>query len=148
MMKFLLALLLLCTPPLMAQTRRDVTLQGGQIVSIATLPEIPISGQYKPPHIYERWWIEISRCTGLPITKASREAVKFKYVMADGIMFPNVPMVFVGYAALWENVIYVTFDNVSNVKVVKHEMIHMLMWHNGLGAGHPPKFFKRCKVDV
>jgi len=125
----------------------------GQVVQAETsitvsLPYKHSFQTYHPPAIYKTWWKEIEKCTNLPISDASENAIKFYYVDAHSFYFDNLSIQFVGYTFAPTHRIYIVYRDITNPRIVKHEMIHVLMYEHGLPEGHPKNLFRDdCKVD-
>ena len=110
---------------------------------------------YKATATYEQWWEEIAKCEGLTFPPfnplqgipAGPTANDWMYVAADvdAFMVDGVGP-FIGYTFVQHKQIWVLAKYASNASLVKHEMIHALMYHHGMRAGHPSRYFDKCGV--
>lgn len=92
--------------------------------------------QYAPPQMYSRWWDEVQACSGL---SGNLEGWSWIAVPGDGFLVKgNGP--FPGYAAVEDNNILVLVKYVWNDQLVKHEMLHALIWIARKEIGHPAEF--------
>lgn len=110
---------------------------------------------YKAPNAYREWWNEIAKCEGLTFPPFNPlqgipdgpTADNWMYVAADVDAFMvegDGP--FIGYTFVKTHQIWVLAKYANNQTLVKHEMIHALMYHHGMQAGHPAKYFNKCGV--
>jgi hypothetical protein len=134
-------------PRLIAPPDTTVQIEPVRSILVVNVIDTVSVRPYNPPEIYAKWWQEIMQCTGLHINKKHRESVRWMYVRADGFVINGIPIVYDGYSFVRDNQLMVVFFGVTNEKLVKHEMIHFLMYHNALKAGHPDNLFVKCKVD-
>lgn len=158
MKKFLvLMLLLLMALPLRAQTRTWIhnPLVHTDSVQVIVLPDIPAVGQIvSPPDVYAKWWTEISQCTGLPIADSTKARIKYYWVSSAPFVIENTKTVtgdwyqFLAWSDIMEGRLYLTWNAVTDEHIVKHEMIHFLMFNNGKLGGHPPEYFNKCHVET
>lgn len=153
MRNFLFAMALIFCVPLAACGQRapiqtDSTPAPEQVIVQSRAPYIvnvidTVSVRpYTPPAIYAKWWAEISACVKLPISRATTKSVRYLYVKGDAFVINGVPMAFDGYSFIRDNQMMVIYNGVVSEGLIKHEMIHFLMYHNGIEAGHPDKYFK------
>lgn len=101
------------------------------------------------PEIYHRWWKEIQKCTKLTATDETFKKTKFVMIRTlTGFVINGKPdnNLFIGYTIPWSNEILLAEPFTSSEKVVKHEMVHLLLWHNGKPAGHDINYFDKCKI--
>jgi hypothetical protein len=122
----------------------------GDSVSIGVIPYKSLTGRFDPPAAYEEWWQEIMSCSHLPVSKVVRDKVKWNFVSIPFRLrgYERVGEIYVGYTMAWKNEIYVIFDGITDPHLVKHEMLHYLMYQNGLAAGHPDSLFDKCGVKI
>jgi hypothetical protein len=124
-------------------------LMGPDSVLMGVVPYRGHIGQFETPEVYESWWQEIMACTNLHVTKHTRDKVKWMYVSYPFRLkgSEDIPELYIGYTMSFKNQIWVVFDGISNSRLVKHEMLHFLMYHNGLTPGHPEALFNKCNVN-
>jgi hypothetical protein len=110
---------------------------------------------YAAPQKYVQWWDEIAHCTGLEFPPfnplqgipTGPTAHDWMYVAADVDAFmvdgegPFIGYTFVKHAQIW-----VLAKYAASARLVKHEMIHALMYGHGMRAGHPARYFDKCEV--
>jgi hypothetical protein len=118
------------------------------------VPEIqfPLMGRMTPPTVYSQWWLDVMRCSGLTMPAEARASVKYYWVLGhNGFAISWIPASrgrFDGYSEVWSNRMYLNLDGATNPNLVKHEMLHFLMYHNGITAGHPKRLFvDRCGLS-
>jgi hypothetical protein len=92
--------------------------------------------QYAPPAEYAEWWAAVEKCSGLT---ASAEGWSWIAVPGDGFLVKGRGP-FPGYAAVEDHNFLVLRKYVFNESLVKHEMLHAVLWMNGRGDGHPEEF--------
>lgn len=158
MRRFLSMLVLIFGLPLSACAQQvprliappDTTVQDAPVrnIQIVNIIDTVTVRPFHTPEIYARWWKEIMKCTGLYINTEHRKSVRWIYVKADAFIFNGYYMPFDGYSLVRDNQLLIVWNGVTNEKLVKHEMIHFLMYHNGIEAGHPDKYFVKCQVDA
>lgn len=101
-----------------------------------------------PPVIYEKWWGEILKCA-----KASSDIkrlypnLKWNWVLADGF-FVNGEGLYDGMIKAWSGEVWVAGQKIFDKKIVQHEMLHYIMWHQGKPNLDHPEPFNKCKVAV
>lgn len=92
--------------------------------------------QYEAPAIYGVWFLQVERCSKLAGTL---DGWTWTAVPGDGFLVKgNGP--FPGYAAVEHHNYLVLRKYIMNEKLVKHEMLHGLLWQHGQGPGHPHEF--------
>jgi len=135
-----LCLLLLCAPKLSAQEELP------PVIDTISL-QLRSMNPYNPPTIYSKWWIETQRCAKRYVSRAQYNRVTWRYVMADAfVVREGDPKArFVGITSPWHNTITVVLHHVLTERVIKHEMLHFVLYHNGI-AGHDSVAFTNCKV--
>lgn len=148
-MKKLLLLILTLLPIHTAEAQKYVLVEDGEgkrVVSVM-LPEEPIVQEYTPPTVYQQWWAEVMKCSGLYVPPARRKMVRWYRVNATSFFFGSLPpgMLFVGYTDVWSMKITVAWDRTNNEQTVKHEMLHILTWEYGKPFGHGV-YFKKCGI--
>jgi hypothetical protein len=108
---------------------------------------------YNVPEVYEQWWHEIADCEGFSLPP-EHSLIRFYAVNAPLFL----PVSMLGYAsqgihllALTDPIkreIYLGLSYVLREELVKHEMLHVILWEHGyrLGERHPPEFFEKCGI--
>lgn len=91
---------------------------------------------YPAPPEYTKWWAAVERCSGLT---ASMEGWNWIAVPGDGFLVKGRGP-FPGYAAVEDHNFLVLRKYIFNESLVKHEMLHAVLWMNGRGDGHPVEF--------
>jgi predicted SprT family Zn-dependent metalloprotease len=101
-----------------------------------------------PPAVYEKWWKEIMQCSHLYISNRVKHKIEFWNVAGSTFAIAQDTSDWLdGVSILWAQKIYLRHDQIGTEKLVKHEMLHMLLWNtSGLMNGHP-EVFNKCKVD-
>lgn len=130
-----------------------LTLSAGILLLLAAfqakLGNSPAKGlvQFDPPEIYNVWWAETEKCSGLnaPMNKA----------VSSWWVTPHNEMLSTGdspyddgmFISVTRNVI-VRLSFQSNENLIKHEMLHsILTWHGIENSEHPTKYFvDRCNL--
>jgi hypothetical protein len=125
-------------------------------------PMLPIVSEYLPNEDYDRWWHEIAECEGLSLPYFYSR-VRFFQVNAvhfydkdrpslfwgdDGILYVNWA---VGQSYILEGLIFVALPHRGEELVIKHEMLHFLLFWNGVppaGDHHPMPFFGQCGMSI
>lgn len=104
--------------------------------------------QYDPPAEYAAWWTEIQDCTGL---HSARRVTDFAWIAVPAGAFvltyqgkKTYPVI--GWAAVEKGNVLVLAKYVHNERLVKHEMVHHLMWEHEQPVGHPAEYFDKCEV--
>ena len=102
-----------------------------------------VAAYYSPPSVYFKWWKEVRVCTNTKDVPEKRfYDLKWAHVRADGFLASGRGP-YIGYTYAWLNEIWIIDDRVLDKQVVKHEMLHFLLWNQGkVAADHPPIFFK------
>jgi len=115
-------------------------------VYVAGIPYIKDIDSYETPLIYNKWWGEVEGCTGLYIPDTEKNKIKFYYIRAEAFYFniDTTKTLFDGYTFPMYNKIYVIKGDMLSEKVIKHEMVHILMYHNGDDRDHPPVYFNNA----
>jgi hypothetical protein len=156
---FLLSLLVGVAVPTQAQHQQPIAKwlfsedsTGKDSIQVVFLPPFPIVTKIIPPMIYDKWWKEIMQCSGLTVPNSLTQNVEFfsvlgKYgFMIEGLDYSNG--FFGGYTMAWKQQIYLAVDEVLDKKVVKHEMLHFLLYNYGNSENHPALYFKqKCKLS-
>jgi hypothetical protein len=99
--------------------------------------------EYAPFDIYEQWWKELAACEGLPLSYR-RFGVQFfvlnvrEYCYGGGWI--------IGNAELQADQIYLAFPYMMDESLVKHEMLHLLMYWNGEQTSHAPRWYGEMGV--
>lgn len=116
--------------------------------AVVTLPALAPAAPFVPPAVYGKWWADIEACSGLGITKGAMDSIQFMYVAAPAFRFTDTPagVYFIGYSDVWDGKLYLALEHTADRKIVEHEMLHFLMWENGVDFGHPSSLFVRCGV--
>jgi hypothetical protein len=127
-----------------------------------TYPTISSTGielrTFEPPRIYDSWWNDVEQCTGLAISQEKRKSVIFRYIAVDGFRLDGapdmsydeagnlVPSIFIGMTISKSNSIIVVLAGVLEPMLVKHEMLHYVLWSNNIIARHPDAngYYQRC----
>jgi hypothetical protein len=138
-LQVLSVLLTLSGMPLLAQSDTTKVLIGVDI-------PIPLIRDFSPPPFYEKLWREAMVCTGLHITEQQIKKVKWTFVTAESFSVAGSQMKFIGYTFVWDSRIILVIDGIDDSRLIKHEMVHYLMWQNGEKADHPPKYYVKCNL--
>lgn len=118
-----------------------------QRVTVVSVPERPTDSFIDPPIVYKKWWLEVQKCTKLYAPISVFRKLKFEMIDADAfISGSDSTFLMVGLTNPWYNRITLVIGEVTSEQTVKHEMTHILMYQNGLQAGHPDSLFKKCKL--
>ncbi len=135
---------LLQLPPIV-QTPRRISVVNVPVFSVFPKRIAP----YDPPLIYKKWWDEVQACTGLKTPITVFKKLKFHMVLAEAFIADNdSTFLFAGLTTPWTNTITVEFSGITNERLIKHEMTHIQMYQNGVSAGHPDIYFKKCNLVV
>ena len=138
-MKWLLLGLLFWWPSyLVAQTPKVIP-----NVYILALPstETGAIAYYQSPLIYKNWWKEVKECSGVSsVSDSLFNSLKWISVDSDGFMaMGHGP--YMGYTYAWDNEIWVLERYKTDERLVKHEMLHYLLWNSTPRVlGHPIEF--------
>jgi len=150
----LLPMILIAQQP--DSTERDSIRQ----TTILVLPNPLLVHRVDPPLIYKKWWKEVEKCSHLYVPYIQRQKVQWYSINADGFVFKDdsTEMIdsghmFLAYTLSEIDVIFIadrggTGHGIDNEDTVKHEMIHYLMYHNGLQPGHPKEIYDRCHILI
>lgn len=129
------------TPP--DSVKRDTTTQIKYMVNLTP----PGFSEYIPPPFYDMLWQDAMRCTGLRIPRAQTKEVHWFYVVADAFtLWDDHKTGFSGYTFFAVDQIVLILNGIDDHRLIKHEMVHYLMWRNGERAGHPDNYFKKCNL--
>lgn len=145
-----LLFLLLLAVPLHAQqdsTRKDTTITTDTVVIYRTrVARIapPVAVTYVAPAFYRKLWKQAMECTDLWIPMSQTEKVQWNYVVADAFTMWDNSATYAGYTLRADDRIILIYDGIDDARLIKHEMVHYLMWIRGEQASHPDKYFKKC----
>lgn len=102
---------------------------------------------YSQPQIYNDWWQEIADCEGFELPDGYEKVQFFAVNAEDFVPVAPFPMQ-TDYAATFPEAgqIFMSQPLIWSKKVVSHEMLHWILWQNGLDFGryHPAEFFDIC----
>jgi hypothetical protein len=123
---------------------------------------LPIVSEYLMTEEYDRWWHEIAECEGLwlPI-----DYMRVRYFQVNAVHFydKDHPSLFrgidgvtyvnwaVGTSYLAEGAMFIALPNREEPYVVKHEMLHFLLYWNGIPPGkdqHPAPYYTQCGMSI
>jgi hypothetical protein len=145
--KKLIVLLMLVAAPLQAQWFSRNGAHPEKFQRMGAVDSLPAYWEYGQPKIYAQWWTEIAKCEDLPLPD-SRKDVRFFEV--NGKVFMPAGFMFWLDGATYpaSNEIYLTSLYVLDEAVVKHEMLHWLLWDAGfrLKSFHPIEMFETCGI--
>lgn len=84
---------------------------------------------FQAPLIYKNWWTEVKSCAGVTgIPDSLFNTLKWVSVDSDGFMaMGHGP--YWGYTYAWDNEIWVLERYKLNERLIKHEMLHYLLWN-------------------
>ncbi|MDP9202351.1 MAG: hypothetical protein M3P26_10540 [Gemmatimonadota bacterium] len=119
---------------------------------------LPWGSQYLADAKYDRWWHEIAECERLPLPSVYA-TVRFFQINAIHFYDADRPtfVLFAGelrvqwavaMSFLWTGEIWVGLPYINEEVVIKHEMVHFLMYWAGEPGGHPPARFETCGVTT
>lgn len=139
-----------------AQSRKDFKIPEG---ANKVAEYLPWGGQYIPDEIYEKWWVEIAACEQLPLPPVHYlvrfyqiNAIHFYDALRPSLgldLFGNLVIRWaVGMSYPEDLEMYVALPSREVEIVLKHEMIHFLMFWAGEPGGHPPERFETCGVTT
>lgn len=131
-------LLMTMNAKLLSQTTTDTT----KIINLGTVG-VQLVDEYKPPFIYQVWWNEVKQCGELQsIPDEYFSHLRWHYVTADAFKaFDDGPFLGLTYPIL-DN-IWIASPYLLSSPVIKHEMLHYLLWQSGrFSSSHPIEFFK------
>lgn len=116
----------------------------------------PGSSSYIPDKVYDRWWHEIADCEGLtlpPLYSSVRWYQINALVFADSVTASadetaGKPVSWLAAGSyLLELQIFVALPYRYTEEIIKHEMLHWLLFWNGISmGGHPAPYYGRCGV--
>jgi len=109
------------------------------VISIALLLVMTqLAEPYEKPDQYYEWWQEVAQCSGYEVTEAELDSIDFWHVNAPSFIAKGIPG-FTGYAYVKLNEIYVIRALKNDKEVIKHEMLHFILWwrKEGYEGGHP-----------
>jgi hypothetical protein len=112
--------------------------------------EIPTLSAYEQPAIYAKLWRKAMWCSQLYIPMSQTRKVHFFTIEADAFTIREDPLHnrFVGYTLAPNDQILLVWYHTMTAQIVEHEMVHYLMWHNGLPPGHPDKYYKNSRCQL
>lgn len=85
--------------------------------------------QYQSPLIYKKWWNEVRICsntTDVPDTLFDK--LKWVSVASDGFMAMGYGP-YMGFTYAWDDEIWVLERYKLDERLVKHELLHYLLWN-------------------
>lgn len=147
MKKLIVALLLVFASTAQAQWWKRDNAHPEGFIQMAPVDSLPKFWEYGQPKIYETWWKEIAACEHIKLPE-SHNRVRFFEVNAaayiptgfvfwvDGATYPTI------------SEIYLATPYVFSEEVVKHEMLHWIIWADGyrLVDQHPIEMFEICGI--
>jgi hypothetical protein len=92
-----------------------------------------VAQRYAPPAPYARWWREVEDCSGLAAPMG--ELVRLRSGLA--LSSPH------SRTSATADTVWVVWDAVASERIVKHEMLHVLLLRTHGLRGHPEEF-ARC----
>ena len=100
---------------------------------------------YEKPDQYYEWWREVAECSGYEVTEAELDSIEFWHVNASTFPAKGISG-FIGYAYVEYNQIFVVRAYKNDKKVIKHEMLHFILWwkREGYRGGHWFEEYIRC----
>lgn len=124
-------------------------------------PYLPLVGEYLPLEEYDRWWHEIAQCEQLALPN-DYVRIRFFQVNAAHFYDQDRPSLFWKDGTLWvswaigqsyldEGVIFMALPYRREERVVKHEMLHFLLFWNRVPPGknlHPMPFYGVCGMSI
>jgi hypothetical protein len=108
----------------------------------------PAMAEYFQPFIYESWWKEIGACEHLIVPIELARAVHFVFVNSPTMVVDMDPGV-LGFTYAPALTIYVVLPLIYTETIIKHEMLHWLLYVNGVDQGkdwHIMPRFNSCGV--
>lgn len=148
MKKILFVLALFVSVSAEAQ-ERPLLLTNAVYRSAKVVDTLPIVARYEPPAIYAEWMAEVASCLHLdPVPTAIMEQVRFFEVNAKEFRPSGRSY---GLAATFasELQMYVVIGAIDRKDVITHEIVHLLLWANGLSdKDHPRDYFETCGVHT
>lgn len=129
--------------------------------TIKISPMLPAVSEYPMSADYDRWWHEIAYCEGLWLPP-DYARVRYFQVNAEHFYDKDHPQLFekagvvyvywaVGTTFIYESLIFIALSHRDEELVIKHEMLHLLIFWNGVPTGrngHPMPFYGRCGMSV
>lgn len=105
--------------------------------------------EYRQKKIYETWWREIAECEGLELP-GSYKQVRFFHVNGRAFMPAEYPVWLDGLTYPKIGRIYVATPYIFSEALVKHEMLHWILWALGyrLTDQHPVEMFEKCGIHI
>jgi hypothetical protein len=96
--------------------------------------------------IYKTWWNEVKLCSNLTsVSDIYFNRLKWFSVNSDGFMaMGHGP--FIGYTYAWDDEIWIIKIGMYSERLVKHEMLHYLLWNSNIKTGDHPIEFNNCKL--
>lgn len=102
--------------------------------------------QYNAPQIYRNWWNEVKSCSGISgVPDSSFNALKWVSVDSDGFMAMGSGP-YIGYTYAWDKEIWVLNRYKLNELLIKHELLHYLLWESGDRNGTHQIEFITCNL--
>ena len=110
-------------------------------------------GAYDQLQEYELWWKQVADCAGVVLPENRSKSVQFYFVNAvDFAPLPSdkPPRMVVGVAYAASEQIYVSVFRIRSERIIKHEMIHQLLywWGEPTWDDDARQEFKRCGVTM
>ena len=101
---------------------------------------------YSAPSIYKIWWKEVKKCAGVSsVPDSSFNSLKWVSVDSDGFMaMGHGP--YMGYTYAWDDEIWVLERYKMDERLIKHEMLHYLLWTAGRRDGYHQIEFITCNL--
>lgn len=120
---------------------------GAQKAPVLQLSRPDSIVQYSPPAIYAIWWQEIADCEGLDAHANLYHFVQFFEVRGTEF-YPQGMSSVLGATFAKDAQIFIASPYIWDESLIKHEMLHALLWLNGFNFGpwHPAEFFMQCGV--
>jgi hypothetical protein len=132
-------------PPIVTSVRHANTVKD--------VPSLDWVGLYDQLEPYARWWKETATCAAVPLNGARVDSVQFYYINAADFLptptdKPNRMVAAVTYAAREQ--IFLSVLHLRNEVVVKHEMMHQILywWGESDWDNDARTEFKKCGLQV
>lgn len=141
-----LLLLALFLPELVQAQEHDIEVPDTAV----TNPRYPETSRYYIDAMYDRWWHEVASCEGLKLPSyyvlVRYVQINYPYFNLQGDRRATAGSVYLGYSFVEEWQMFVAITRRFDEEVVKHEMVHFLLFWAGIAkGGHPAKYFGgRC----
>lgn len=143
---FILLVLALFLPELVRAQVHDIDVPAGPVVN----PIYPATSRYYLDSTYDRWWHEVADCEGVPLPDIYQLVryvlINYAYfdLPADDPAPPGSGILGHSFVAEWQMFIAIPYR--YDPEVVKHEMMHFLLyWARRANGGHPAMYFNgRC----